>query len=76
MGNAANTLRDENLIHNSQTSSMSVATASFATTATSASYALNATSASFATTASFSLSTAGGIQGSEIYSYTFLLMGA
>jgi hypothetical protein len=52
MGNAANTLRDENLIHNSQTSSMSVASASFATTA---SYALQAVSASFATTASYAL---------------------
>ena len=35
-----------------------------------------ATSASVAVTASFALTTAGGIQGSEIYSYTFLLMGA
>ena len=50
--------------------------ASYANTATSASYALNATSASVAVTASFALTTAGGIQGSEIYSYTFLLMGA
>ncbi len=52
MGNAVNTLRDENLIHNSQTSSMSVASASFATTA---SYVLQAVSASFATTASYAL---------------------
>jgi len=36
MGNAANTLRDENLIHNSQTSSLSVSSASFAATASSA----------------------------------------
>jgi hypothetical protein len=36
MGNAANTLRDENLIHNSQTSSLSVSSASFASTASSA----------------------------------------
>jgi hypothetical protein len=32
--------------------------------------------ASTATTASFALTTAGGLQGNEIYSYTFLLMGA
>ena len=53
--------------------------ASFSSTSTSASFASTATSASFsqtAVTASFALTTAGGIQGSEIYSYTFLLMGA
>jgi hypothetical protein len=57
--------------------------AATANSATSASYASNAqtafsvTSASFATTASYALNAgAGGVQGSEIYSYTFLLMGA
>ena len=56
--------------------SLVATSASYAANSTSASYALNATSASVAVTASFALTTAGGIQGSEIYSYTFLLMGA
>jgi hypothetical protein len=57
--------------------------ASFASTATSASYALSSTSASFSntsTSASYALTASyvasAGIQGSEIYSYTFLTMGA
>jgi hypothetical protein len=48
--------------------------ASFASTSTSASFASTSTSASYALTASYVASA--GIQGSEIYSYTFLLMGA
>ena len=55
-------------------------TAATATSATSASYASTAqqaTSASFATTASYALNAgAGGVQAGDIYSYSFLLMGA
>lgn len=61
--------------------SASVATnatsASIADNAVTASYVQLAQSASFAVTASYALNAgAGGVQASDIYSYTFLLMGA
>jgi len=66
MGNAVNTLRDENLIHNSQTSSMSVASASFATTA---SYVLNAQSASYWSGSIINAATASYILNAQSASY-------
>ena len=68
MGNQANTLRDENLIHNSQTSSMSVLSASYAYTASSATNAAQAISASYAYTASSATNAAQAISAS--YAYT------
>jgi hypothetical protein len=68
MGNQANTLRDENLIHNSQTSSMSVLSASYAYTASSATNAAQAISASYSYTASSATNAAQAISAS--YAYT------
>jgi hypothetical protein len=68
MGNQANTLRDENLIHNSQTSSMSVLSSSYAYTASSATNAAQAISASYSYTASSATNAAQAISAS--YAYT------
>jgi hypothetical protein len=68
MGNQANTLRDENLIHNSQTSSMSVLSSSYAYTASSATNAAQAISASYSYTASSATNSEQAISAS--YAYT------
>jgi len=51
--------------------------ASYALTSTSASYSNNSTSASYALTASYAANAgSGGVAAGDIYSYTFLTMGA
>jgi hypothetical protein len=57
--------------------SLTSTSASFALTSTSASFASTSTSASYALTASYAANAgSGGVAGGDIYSYTFLLMGA
>jgi hypothetical protein len=57
--------------------SLTSTSASFSNTSTSASFANNSTSASYALTASYAANAgSGGVAAGDIYSYTFLLMGA